>query len=150
LHPEFENVPESVQYVGELSIMSNNQRHRVRRDETRYRGDSGSVEFQSEEHSIFQDDGNIASRQRCESPVIQGLVPHEPTDVVGQCQTCQSFATREMIAVCDSCWQVVCRPCASQRQNMTVCPSCAQYLTRRRWILILRKLFIDPFVERVG
>ncbi len=151
LLPESENDEETVPVAWRFSIMSpNNSRQRIRREETRYRGKGGSFVFQNEEHSAFLSDGNIVSRERRESPTLQGVVPHEPTDVAGQCQSCQSFATKDMLMVCDCCWQVVCLPCASQRQNLTVCPSCAQYLARRRWIQILRKLLIEPFVEWIG
>ena len=129
-------------------MSENNPRQRIRREETRYRGKDGSFVFQNEEHSVFLGEGNILSRGRTETPVAQGVVPHEPTDVVGQCQSCSDFTTK--LLICDLCWQVVCLPCASERSEMTVCPACAQYLERRRWILILRKLFIEPFVERIG
>ena len=127
---------------------NNNPRQRIRREETCYHGKDGSFVFQNEEHSVFLSDGDIVSRERRETPVIQGVVPHEPTDVAGQCQSCSSFTTK--LLICDLCWEVVCLPCASQRAHLTVCPACAQYLKRRQWILILRKLFIEPFVERVG
>lgn len=125
----------------------NNPRQRIRREETRYRGKDGSFVFQSEEHSVFLADGNILSRGRTEAPVAQGVVPHKPTDVVAQCQSCTDFTTK--LLICDLCWQVVCLPCASRRSEMTVCPACVRYLDRRRWILILRKLFVEPFVEQI-
>lgn len=127
-----------------------NPRQRIRKESSHFRSKDGSLSFSSEEHSVFFDDGNIASRHDIESPVIKGLTPHQPTDVAGQCQSCLGFVTGEMIAACELCWQIVCRPCASQRNNIIVCPACANYLARRRWVLILRKLFIDPFVERLG
>ena len=124
-----------------------NARQRIRREETRYLGRNGSLEFQVKEHSVFMEDGNIVSRERKDLPIVQGVAPHDPDDVAGQCQSCLSFTTK--LLVCDLCWQVVCLPCASRRSGMTVCPACAQYLKRRRWLLIFRKLFIEPFVERV-
>ncbi len=127
---------------------NSNPRQRIRREEIRFNGNNKSVEFQNEEHSVFLADGNIVSRERREAPVIQGVIPHEPTDVAGQCQSCSNFTTK--LLVCDLCWQVVCLPCASQRGDKKVCPACFRYLERRRWILIFRKLFIEPFVEHVG
>ena len=125
-----------------------NPRQRIRREETCYRGKDGSYVFQNEEHSIFLADGNIVSRERTETPVAQGVVPHVPTDIAGECRSCSNFTTK--LLICDLCWEVVCLPCASRRAEMTVCPACARYLQRRRWILIFRKLFIEPFVERIG
>lgn len=125
-----------------------NPRQRIRKKTTVYRGKGASVEFQNEEYSVFLNDGNIGTREIEEAPVIQGLVSHEPKEVAGQCQSCLNFATREMILICDCCWQVVCRPCAGKREKMKVCPACNRYLRRRRWFLILRKLFIEPFVEK--
>ena len=126
----------------------NNPRQRIRREEIRFNGINESVEFQTEEHSVFLPDGNIVSRERREAPVIQGVIPHQPTDIAGQCQSCLGFTTK--LVICDQCRQVICLPCTSQRENKKVCPTCFQYLERRRWILILRKIFIEPFVERVG
>ena len=127
--------------------MSNsNPRQRIRREEIRFSGNTESVEYKNVEHSVFLDDGNIVSRERKEAPVIQGVIPHNPTDIAGECQSCLSFTTK--LIICDHCWQVVCLPCASQRENKKVCPACFRYLERRRWILIFRKLFIEPFVER--
>mgnify|MGYP001620014034 CR=1 FL=1 len=129
----------------------NNDRPRqfIRRVEKTFHGKKRSFVFQSEEHSAFLSDGNIISRQRTEAPVLKGVVPHEPNDVAGECQSCLNFATEQMLIICDCCWEVVCLPCAGEREGMRVCPSCAQYLVRRRRTLILRKLFIDPFVEQV-
>lgn len=127
-----------------------NPRQRIRRCKTRYLGKDGSLLFESEEHSVFLGDGSIASRQNSDTPVIRGLIPHEPRDVAGECQTCGSFATDKMLVLCELCWETVCRPCASKREGMVVCPACAKYLKRRRWLNILRKLLIEPFAERVG
>ena len=126
----------------------NNARQRIRREEIRFNGNSESVKFQNEEHSVFLENGNIVSRERRESPVIQGVIPHQPNDIAGQCQSCFGFTTK--LIICEHCWQVVCLPCASLRKNKKVCPTCFRYLEHRRWILIFRKLFIEPFVERVG
>ena len=125
-----------------------NPRQRIRQEETCYRGKDGSFAMKKEEHSVFMADGNIISRERIETPVTQGIIPHEPTDVAGQCLSCLDFTTE--LLICDLCWEVVCLHCASQRTERKVCPACARYLERRRWILILRKLFIEPFVERIG
>ena len=126
-----------------------NPRQRIRRFRTRLLGKDRSLLFENEEHSVFLEDGSISSQQSSDTPVIQGLIPHEPEDVAGQCQTCQSFATGEMLVLCELCWEMVCRPCASERDRMVVCPACVKYLERRRWINMLRKLLIEPFVERV-
>lgn len=129
----------------------NNEKPRqfIRRQERCYHGKRKSFVFKSEEHSAFLPDGNIISRQRTEAQVLKGVVPHEPNDVAGECQSCLNFATESMLIICDLCWEVVCLPCASQREGMRVCPSCVQFLRRRRRTLILRKLFIEPFVEQV-
>lgn len=131
-------------------MSNNNPRQRIRRQEVRFRGKTKDFGISTEEHTVLGDDGNIVSHERTESPVAQGMIPHEPTDVVGQCQTCLNFATEKMILVCDCCWQVVCLPCASKWKNETVCPACARHLDRRRFRLIFRKLFIEPFVEWIG
>jgi len=121
----------------------------IRRVEKTFHGKKRSFVFRREEHSVFLPDGNIISRQRAEAPVLKGVVPHEPSDVAGECQSCLNFVTEQMLIICDLCWEIVCLPCASQREGMRVCPSCVGYLARRRRTLILRKLFIDPFVEQV-
>ncbi|MCK5125557.1 MAG: hypothetical protein KAR42_04815 [candidate division Zixibacteria bacterium] len=127
--------------------MSNNPRQRIRRNETCYRGKGSSFTIRNEEHGIFMDDGNIISRERQVTPLIQGIVPHEAKDVAGQCQSCFEFTTK--LIICDQCRQVVCLPCSRKKDDMTVCPLCFNYLKHRKWILIVKKLFIDPFVERV-
>jgi len=127
----------------------NNPRQRIRRQETRFRGKDKSFVFKNEEHSVFLNDGNIVSRQRFDSDVAQGIIPHSPDELKGQCQTCLNFLTEKTILICDLCWNVTCLPCAVKKDNMTVCPACAKYLEHRRRILIFRKLFIEPFIEWV-
>lgn len=127
----------------------NNPRQRIRLEETRYRGKNGSFVLQNEEHSVFFPDGSIVSRERKESPVAQGIVPHQPTDVVGQCQTCLEFLTADSHRSCANCSQVVCCVCARDFEKNAVCPTCAELLKRRRRILIVKKLLIYPFVQRV-
>ncbi len=124
-----------------------NSRQRVRRNETTFYGKNKSFTIRNEEHGIFMDDGNIVSCERRETPVIQGIVPHEPKEVAGQCQSCFEFTTK--LVICDKCRKAICLPCSSKKDDMTVCPPCFKYLKRRKWILITKKLFIDPFVERV-
>ncbi len=132
--------------------MSNkpNNRQRLRRERTVFRGPNGKISMESEEHSIFFEDGNIGSKETHEMLVVLGKLPHDFKSITSQCQTCHSFATDDMAAVCGLCNRVVCLPCSQRREGLTVCPSCASYLERRRKILILRKLIIDPFVERKG
>lgn len=133
-----------------MEMNNRNARQRIRRFKTRYHGKDGSLVFESDEHSVFFEDGSIASQQTSDSPVLQGIIPHEESDVAGQCQSCRSFATSEMLVLCELCWEMVCLPCACVRESMVVCPPCVKYLQQRRWVLIFRKLFIDPFVEQVG
>ncbi len=122
-------------------------RQRIKQNEATFLGKNGSLTFQNKEHGIFMDEGTIISRERNETPLAQGIIPHEPKDVAGQCQSCSEFTTK--LVFCDECREVVCLPCSRKKDNMTVCPLCFNYLKRRKWILIAKKLFIDPFVERV-
>lgn len=125
-------------------------RQRLRREETVFRGPNGEIKTQTEEHSVFFNDGNIGSKQTVEIPIVLGKLPHDFETVTAQCQTCYEFATDDMVTACDLCHRILCLPCSRKRNEMTVCPKCAKYIERRRLILIVRKLFLDPFVERKG
>lgn len=128
-------------------MRNRNPRQRIRKEETRFTGDGKSATHRTEEHSVFYDDGSIASKESEEAQVLQGIIPHNLEEIAGQCQSCLEFTTK--LITCEHCWQVVCLPCANQRESQKVCPACYRYLERRRWILILKKLFIEPFVEKV-
>lgn len=122
---------------------------RILREEKCFRGKGKSYVQKSEVHSAFLKDGNIVSRKRTETPLLKGIAPQSPGEVAGQCQSCLCFVT--VLLLCDHCSEVVCQPCCAQsREKKNVCPACAEYLRRRRWILLLRELFIEPFVERIG
>jgi hypothetical protein len=122
----------------------------VKRESRRIYGKSNSLTFDIEEHSVFLDDGSIATKVNTDSPVVQGIVSHDASEIVGQCETCLEFATRQRHNICQCCSQVVCSICAKAFEKTVVCPACKEVLERRRWILIAKKIFIDPFVERVG
>jgi len=128
-------------------VANRNPRQRIRKEETRFRGDGESTSHKIDEHSVFFDDGSIASKEYEEIQVLQGIIPHHREDIAGQCQSCLDFTTK--LIICDHCWQAVCLHCAIKRENKIVCPACFRYLEHRRWILILKKLFIEPFVERI-
>jgi len=125
-----------------------NARQRIRREEIRFNGTGKTIKFKNEEQSVFLNDGNILSREQREAPVLQGVAPHEPGDIAGQCQSCLEFTAR--LVNCEHCWQVICMPCATKRLDKVVCPACFRYLERRRKISFFRKLFIEPFLEKVG
>lgn len=131
-------------------MVGNYHRQRVKKESRRIQGKGNSLSFDTEEHSAFLDDGSIATKINIDLPVVQGIVPHDPSEVVGQCQTCLNFATAKMHNICQNCSQVVCSICAKPFEKTVVCPTCKIALERRRWILIAKKIFIDPFVERVG
>ena len=127
----------------------NKARQRIIQDETCFRGDGKSFVQKNEVHSAFLNDGNIITRKRTETPLLKGIIPHNPCDVAGQCQSCLSFVT--VLLLCDRCSETVCQPCSARsREAKTVCPACAEYLKHRRWVLFLRQLLIEPFVERIG
>ena len=123
-------------------------RHRTRKTETQLCGKGDSLEFKTVEKSAFGTDGNIQSLELTEVPSVQGVLPHSPTDVQGQCQSCLEFTTK--LILCDLCWTVLCLPCAVPAEQEVVCPACARFLKKRRWIQMLRKLIVEPFVERLG
>ena len=128
----------------------NNVRQRMKRESRQIDGKGNTISFDTEEHSAFFGEGSIATKVIMHSPVVQGIVSHELSEIVGQCQTCLNFATAHMHNICQNCSQVVCSICAKSIEKTIVCPPCKKALERRRWILIAKKLFIDPFVERVG
>ena len=125
-------------------------RQRVKKESKRIDGKVNSLSFDSEEHSVFLEDGSITTKINSNSPVVQGIVSQNTSDIVSQCQTCLNFATAQMHNICQSCSSVVCSICAIEFEKTIACPVCNKALERRRWILIVKKLFIDPFVERVG
>lgn len=128
----------------------NDPRHRMKRESKRIHGKGNSLSFDIEEHSVFLDEGSIATKVNTDSPVVQGILPHDASGIVGQCETCLEFTTRQRHHICQCCSQVVCSICARAFEKIVVCPACKIALKRRRWILIAKKVFIDPFVERVG
>ena len=124
-------------------------RQRIRYETTRFIGRLRCLEFSSNEHSAFTPNGDIVSSRDTNSPVVQGVVVHQQKDVVGQCRSCREFITIHMIATCEKCSHVICRPCARRwgDSGKTVCPKCLQYLIRRQAVLIAKKLLIHPFIE---
>jgi len=130
--------------------MSNhNPRQRIKKASSRIDGNNNSLSFDTEEHSVFYDTGDIATKIKSTAPVIQGVVSQDSSKIIGQCQTCLNFATAQMYNTCWNCSKVVCSICAKIFEKNAVCPSCLQILKRRRWVLIAKKIFIDPFVERI-
>ncbi len=123
-------------------------RQRLRKVILRILGTGSQVEYETAEQSAFSPNGDILSGETQTIPILQGVAAHDPEAIAGQCLSCFSFTTE--LVLCESCWQQVCKPCASRRSNMVVCPACSEYLRRRRRFLILRKLVIDPFIERTG
>ena len=70
--------------------MSNdNPRQRIRRQETHIQGDNKSIAFRIDDHSVFFDNGDIASHQMVEASAQKGIVAHKSWDILTQCQTCQ-------------------------------------------------------------
>ncbi len=129
--------------------MLNNIRQRLRRETVRIIGRLKTLEFSADERSAFTNDGNIASTRDTDTPVVQGVVAHQPTDVAGQCDSCDSYFTASMASRCERCKRMICSPCAKRwgDNKMTVCPVCLTYLKRRQRVLIAKKLLIHPFIE---
>ena len=125
--------------------MSNRQY--IRKEEKHYIGKENSYVSKTEEHSAFLNDGNIITRLKTEQPVAQGITPHKQIDIVGECQNCFQFITKEMYSKCQLCMKVCCLPCSIKNQNMTVCPICSELLNQHRLRLMLRRFFIEPFIE---
>lgn len=132
-----------------MEINDNTSRQRIRRESIRFYGSGASIEVESTEHSVFLPDGSIGSNLTSTSPVIQGRIPHQASDIAGQCQTCLNFAVESSLTTCQGCWRIVCLPCATSSRSMIVCPSCAKFLRRLRIKEIIRKVFIEPFVEKL-
>jgi len=132
-----------------MRIDDERSRERIRRKNNRFSGPQGSIEVESVERSVFLPDGNIGSSLDTNIPVLQGRIPHETSDIAGQCQSCLNFATESSLATCQSCWRIVCLPCATSSRGITVCPTCAKLLRKMRIREIIRKVFIEPFVEKV-
>ncbi len=122
-------------------------RQRIKRTEKHFRGREGNYVFSEEEHSAFLEDGNIVSQEKSEKPLAQGIVPHEETDIRGQCKNCDAYLTKEMYDECGLCQHVTCRPCLVRNSNLSVCPDCSEKLDKHRKKLMFRKFFIDPFLE---
>ncbi len=125
-------------------------RQRKRTDETTFVGPNGSITTRTVEHSVFFEAGDIGSTRMIEMPIALGKLPHDFTEITAQCQSCFEFATDDMVTVCQACKRITCVVCSRVSEGITVCPKCAKHIERRRKFLILRKLFLDPFVERKG
>ena len=118
-----------------------------RKEEKHYRGKENSYVFKTEELSDFDQNGNVRTYLKTEQPVTQGIMPHAQTEIVGECQTCFTFLTKEMYSRCELCLRVCCLPCSVRNQKLIVCPLCSELLNKNRLRMIIRKFFIDPFLE---
>ena len=125
--------------------MTNNGRQRTRKEKVKIENDDEIFEFNTEETSIFLDDGNILSGLKTTLNVTKGVIPHSPKDLKGQCLTCKNMLTGEQFTFCSNCHLVSCFTCLSLFKKQSVCPTCLIKLKNRRAILILRKLFLEPF-----
>ena len=132
------------------SFDNNDSQHRTKETICKIEFLDGTLLIRKEQNTVLTESGDVNTTEIIHSSIIDGQHIFDPSQILGQCQSCRRRLTKITFRHCFLDSTIICAKCAryDEKDQRWLCKSCYKSIRWRRFWRALGRLLIYPFQRK--